>query len=87
MAYWTASGDPRNDAAKARECREHVAKELAGWESVKEEHRAKFRVLRDAHLSDQTNRAKRRRVRQAIEEWLRLCEQEREMKAFIRGRR
>lgn len=26
MAYWTVAGDPRNDAAKAREWRKHLAK-------------------------------------------------------------
>ena len=83
MAHWTVSGSPRNDAARAKETRAHVAKELAGWGEVKKEHQDKFRKLYAAHIADLSCRAKRRRVRQAIKEWKDICEQERQMKAFV----
>jgi hypothetical protein len=60
-----------------------AVKELAGYEAFKDEFRAEFRKLRDAHYADLTDRRARRRVRQAMDQWKLICEHERYLRSVV----
>lgn len=54
MAYWTVSGDPRNDAAKARECRSDLAK--TDWDAEKLRLEKEAEKVRDVFIGRQADR-------------------------------
>jgi hypothetical protein len=54
MAYWTVAGDPKNDAAKARECRRDLAK--TDWDAEMLRLEKEAEKVRDIYIGKQADR-------------------------------